>query len=577
MKILGHALRTWQNLGVTAKFGLAFALLFGMILVEATASLLALGDVRRAEDIILSSVEIRQRVFEMDGQLEKARRLHRDFFLQYPHIGFLAAQELYFKPSTKIISNVVATSEDLKRLIEGSQASNTLRERSNDLTLYLNTARRFSEIFAELVTLVTTLAAPETGLESRLAAVESEVETLAKRSPSTLLLFRQMALQHRQYIVTRQRPFMQLAMNTCEELRKTFGAQSGLSPADREAAKLLLEQHQELARQIPDIDVAIRSKLNDFTLQARSVDPISANLKSLTTQEVERARSRIASASRVSTAIILVTTITGLCFVLLVAAVIHTSVTRKLVALTRSAEEMRAGHLEAIVEVDSRDEVGVLAASFKEMAQRMNQLVCNLENMVQVRTAELTETRDRLVTLVSELDDKNHALEILSVTDRLTGLANRRKLESSLQAELLRARRYDKEFSVIMLDIDRFKIINDTFGHQTGDAVLAQLAAILRDNARETDIVGRWGGEEFLIICPETSLLVVTALAERYRQEMERTDFGPVGQVTSSFGVTAIQEGDNMQTLVRRADEALYRAKESGRNRVESDPLHALH
>ncbi len=251
--------------------------------------------------------------------------------------------------------------------------------------------------------------------------------------------------------------------------------------------------------------------------------------------------------------------------------------TRKLVALTRSAEEMRAGHLEAIVEVDSRDEVGVLAASFKEMAQRMNQLVCNLENMVQVRTAELTETRDRLVTLVSELDDKNHALEILSVTDRLTGLANRRKLESSLQAELLRARRYDKEFSVIMLDIDRFKIINDTFGHQTGDAVLAQLAAILRDNARETDIVGRWGGEEFLIICPETSLLVVTALAERYRQEMERTDFGPVGQVTSSFGVTAIQEGDNMQTLVRRADEALYRAKESGRNRVESDPLHALH
>lgn len=577
MKILGHLFRTWQNLGVTAKFGLAFALLFGMILVEAAASLLALGDVRRAEDVILSSVEIRQRVFEMDGQLEKARRLHRDFFLQYPHIGFLAAQELYFKPSTRIISNVVTTSEDLQRLIEGSQVSNALRERNNDLTLYLNTARRFSEIFAELVTLVTTLAAPETGLESRLAAVEAEVETLAKRSPATLLLFRQMALQHRQYIVTRQRPFMQLAMNTCDELRKAFAAQGGLSPADRKTAKLLLEQHQELARQIPDIDVAIRSKLNDFTLQARSVDPISANLKNLTTQEVERARNRIASASRVSTAIILATTITGLCFVLLVAAIIHASVTRKLVALTRSAEEMRAGHLEALVEVDSHDEVGVLAASFKEMAQRMNQLVCNLENMVQVRTAELTETRDRLVTLVSELDDKNHALEILSVTDRLTGLANRRKLESSLQAELLRARRYDKEFSIIMLDIDRFKIINDTFGHQTGDAVLAQLAGLLRDNARETDIVGRWGGEEFLIICPETNLLVVTALAERYRQEMERTDFGPVGQVTSSFGVTAIQEGDDMQTLVRRADEALYRAKESGRNRVESDPLHAFH
>jgi len=577
MKIFDRALRRWRDLGVTAKFGLAFALLFGMILVEAVASLVVLGEVRRAEEVILSSVEIRQRVFEMDGQLEKARRLHRDFFLQYPHIGFLAAQELYFKPSTKIISNVVITSEELKRLIEDSQVSDALQERNNDLTLYLNTARRFSEIFTELVALVTTLAAPETGLESQLEAVTDELEDLAKRSPATLLIFQQMSLHHQQYIVTRQRPFMQLAVNSCDELRKAFAAPGGLTAADREKAGLLLEKHQDLARQIPDINVAIRSKLNDFTLQAKSVDPISANLKSLTTQEVERARDRISSASRVSTAIILATTLIGLCFVLLVAAIIHASVTRKLMALTRSAKEIRAGHLEALVEADSRDEVGVLSASFREMAQRMSQLVCNLENMVQVRTAELTEARDRLVALVSELDDKNQALEILSVTDRLTGLANRRKLESSLQAELLRARRYAKEFSIIMLDVDHFKDINDTFGHQTGDNVLVQLAAILRDNARETDIVGRWGGEEFLVICPETNLLVVTALAERYRQEMERSDFSPVGQVTSSFGVTSVQEGDDLQTLVRRADEGLYRAKEAGRNRVESDQFHAIH
>lgn len=99
----------------------------------------------------------------------------------------------------------------------------------------------------------------------------------------------------------------------------------------------------------------------------------------------------------------------------------------------------------------------------------------------------------------------------------------------------------------------------------------------MRRNARETDIVGRWGGEEFLVICPETTLLVVTALAERYRIEMERSDFGAVGQVTSSFGVTATQEGDDIHLLVRRADEALYRAKESGRNRVESDQSRALH
>lgn len=576
MNILGRALRSWQDLGVTAKFALSFALLFSMILVEAAVSLLALGDVRKAESVILTSVEIRQRVFEMDGQLEKARRLHRDFFLQYPHIGFLAAQELYFKPSTEIITSVVASSEELKRLIEGSHVSNALRERNNDLTLYLTTARRFADIFRELVSLVTVLAAPGTGLESQLNELESEIENHARRSPSTLLPFRQMALHHRQYMVTRQRPSMQSAMNSCFELRTALAGRSQTQP-EWDAVQQLLAQYVEVARQIPDIDVAIRSKLNDFNLQAKSVDPISANLKALATAEVDRARTRIAVASRVSTAIIVATAFTGLCFVLMVAAVIHASVTRKLVALTRSAEQMRAGHLDASVETGSRDEVGVLAGSFNEMAGRMQQLVGNLEHMVQVRTVELTEARDRLEKLVAELDEKNQALEILSVTDRLTALANRRKLEASLQSELLRARRYGKTFSIIMLDVDRFKIINDTHGHQAGDAVLVQLADLLRRNARETDVVGRWGGEEFLIICPETSLLVVTALAERYRTEMERNDFGPVGQVTSSFGVTASAEGDDVQLLVRRADEALYRAKESGRNRVEADKPHALH
>lgn len=577
MNVPRRLFRTWQNLGITAKFALSFALLFSMILVEAAVSLLALGDVRRAEAVILSSVEIRQRVFEMDGQLEKARRLHRDFFLQYPHIGFLAAQELYFKPSTEIITDVVAASEDLKRLIEASNVSETLRERNNDLTLYLTTARRFSDIFRELVSLVTVLAAPGTGLESQLNDIEAELENHASRTSATLLYFREMALHHRQYMVTRQRPYMQSAMNSCFQLGTALAANGGQARSDWPTTQRLLAQYVETARQIPDVDVSIRSKLNDFTLQAKSVDPISANLKVLATAEVERSRNRIAVASRVATAVILATAITGLGFVLLVAAIIHASVTRKLVALTSAAERMRAGHLEAEVKSDSCDEVGVLAASFNEMAARMQQLVGNLEHMVQVRTVELTEARDRLEALVAELDEKNHTLEILSVTDRLTGLSNRRKLEASLQSELLRARRYGKTFSVIMLDVDRFKTINDTHGHQAGDTVLVQLAELLRRNTRETDIVGRWGGEEFLIICPETNLMLVTALAERYRLEMERNDFGHVGQVTSSFGVTSIQDGDDVESLVRRADEALYRAKEFGRNRVETDKLRALH
>ena len=339
----------------------------------------------------------------------------------------------------------------------------------------------------------------------------------------------------------------------------------------------MLDQYIDLARRIPDIDVAIRSKLNDFTLQTKAVDPISANLKTLVTAEVERARQRIATASRLSTLIIVATAITGLFFVMLIAAVINASITRKIVALTKSAEEMRAGNLKASVSFESSDEMGVLAASFNDMSGRVQELVANLEDMVCQRTHELTAARDRLETLVVELDDKNHALEILSVTDKLTGLANRRKLESALQSELLRARRYGKIFSVILLDVDHFKAVNDTYGHQAGDEVLVRLAALLTAKARETDLVGRWGGEEFLIVCPETSLALVSTLAERYRVELERQNFGEIGQITSSFGVTACEEGDDVPRLIQRADQALYRAKESGRNRVESNASFALH
>jgi len=577
MKLLRRFVLTWQNLGITAKFALTFFLLLGMILVEAVVSLVALYDVRKAETVILSSVEIRQRVFEMDGDLEKARRLHRDFFLQYPSIGFLSAQELYFKPSTEIIAHVVATSEELKRLIEESQVSDALRERNNDLTLYLTTARRFSDIFRELVDLVTVLAAPGTGLESQLADVEAQLENAANGSAATLMPFRQLVAHQRKYMVSRQRPDMQSALNACFELRAALQTRTGGTGQEWKDVERLLNQYVEVARKIPDIDVAIRSKLNDFTLQAKAVDPISANLKTLASAEVERARHRISTASRLSTLIIVGTAVTGIFFVLLIAAVIHASITRKIVALTHSAEEMRAGNLRACVTSESNDEVGVLAASFNDMSGRMQQLVGNLEEMVQQRTQELTEARDRLEDLVKELDDKNQTLEVLSVTDKLTGLANRRKLETALQSEILRARRYGKIFAIIILDVDHFKTVNDTHGHQAGDSVLIELSTLLTKNARETDIVGRWGGEEFLIICPETNLTVVSTLAERYRTELERHEFKQVGQVTSSFGVAAWQEGDDVQGLIQRADDALYRAKESGRNRVEGKSSFALH
>jgi len=168
-----------------------------------------------------------------------------------------------------------------------------------------------------------------------------------------------------------------------------------------------------------------------------------------------------------------------------------------------------------------------------------------------------------------QLNEATKKAEILAVTDTLTGLNNRLKLDQELNKEFQRAKRYGNPFSIILLDIDKFKSVNDTFGHPVGDQTLKEVSGILLDYSRKTDIVGRWGGEEFLFICPETNLAGALQLAEILRNMIETHDFPVIGKKTSSFGVACYLDGDKIQTIMERVDKALYSAKEKGRNRVE--------
>jgi len=561
--------RLWRNQSITAKFGFAFSLLLALLALEALVGYGALNVTLTAENEILASVEIRQRVFEMDGELEKARRLHRDFLLQYSEIGFAKAQEQYYLPAKAVLARVVALSDDLRQLVAASNVSVALRERNKDITLYLSSAQRFGEIFGELVDLVTILAAPEYGLLSQLESLDEGLESNVRGSTEAFLLFQEMDRHVHEYLISRQRPHMQTALNLGFKLERVLGSGAGLDPMHRDEARRLLKSYVSVAGRIPDLDVQVRGKFNDFALQAQAVDPISRDLKSLADLEVERARGRITGVSRLATVTIAVTALAGLCFALVVAGLIHATVTRRIVDLTRTAGLLREGNLGIRSEAQSGDEIGVLALSFNAMAARMQDLVHNLEANVHLRTEELAAANSKLEAAVRELDEKNQALEVTTRTERLTGLGNRRRVEEALQTEVLRARRYGKPFSIILLDIDHFKAINDNFGHQAGDNVLIAIAGLLTRTARETDVVGRWGGEEFLLVCPETEIAVVAALAERLRTEFTTTDFPLVGQVTSSFGVAAFVQGDSWKTLVERADEALYRAKDNGRNCVE--------
>lgn len=171
--------------------------------------------------------------------------------------------------------------------------------------------------------------------------------------------------------------------------------------------------------------------------------------------------------------------------------------------------------------------------------------------------------------VTTELEATNRELEKRSMTDTLTQLANRIRLDESLEAQLSSTIRGGIPFSVILLDIDHFKRVNDTHGHLAGDSVLVAIAQALRTHIRATDRVGRWGGEEFLVICPDTDAAQATQLAERLRQAIERQAIPEVGHCTASLGVAAYRPGDDASGLIARADRALYQAKHAGRNQVE--------
>ncbi|WP_456395429.1 GGDEF domain-containing protein [Desulfurobacterium sp.] len=167
------------------------------------------------------------------------------------------------------------------------------------------------------------------------------------------------------------------------------------------------------------------------------------------------------------------------------------------------------------------------------------------------------------------LEEHELVLQKLATKDMLTGAYNRWKFLEDFKSEFERARRYKYPISLVMFDIDHFKKVNDTYGHDAGDRVLEKIAKIVRDNIRKVDMFVRWGGEEFIIFLSNTDKKGATVLAEKIRKKIENTVFDEVGKVTVSFGVTELKEGDTIDNLLKRVDEVLYRAKRLGRNRVE--------
>ncbi len=171
-----------------------------------------------------------------------------------------------------------------------------------------------------------------------------------------------------------------------------------------------------------------------------------------------------------------------------------------------------------------------------------------------------------------ELERNQAELERQAFYDRLTGVANRRYFESLLDREVRRAERYGQGFALVMFDLDHFKKVNDTYGHATGDVVLQEVTRVAGERLRSVDVLGRWGGEEFMVLLPGAAAEEGARVAELVRARVAGHAFPRAGQVTVSLGVAAFHSGEPRGELLRRVDEALYRAKREGRNRVALAP-----
>lgn len=217
------------------------------------------------------------------------------------------------------------------------------------------------------------------------------------------------------------------------------------------------------------------------------------------------------------------------------------------------------------ISLSTRKALREVNGAFRNMAQETPDFS---RRLCRASDDELGELIGWFNLLADKLEANFKQIEQLSIIDKLTQLYNRAKIDELFEMELGKVRRQGNELTVIIIDLDHFKAVNDSLGHLVGDRVLRELAGLLQRSVRSTDHVGRWGGEEFIVLLPDTDLAAGTQLAEKLRAGIAAFAFATVGHKTASFGVASFRDGDDADALTKRADDCLYAAKHQGRDRV---------
>ena len=276
---------------------------------------------------------------------------------------------------------------------------------------------------------------------------------------------------------------------------------------------------------------------------------------------------------------VLIISFTGLLIIAITLYFVISSINRPLVLLSKNMDEIEAGNLNVVVKINNSDEIGRISKSLFKIVDTIRNLINNINSTISEHKKGNIDYYFNTNIFRGDyklLADSIVELSNIGMRDPLTGLPNRRTFDNRLELEWLRAARDKTALSLLMLDIDKFKFYNDTYGHQQGDVVLQTVAGILiKMLKRGVDFAARWGGEEFAVLLPNTNSSGALYVAEQIRSEIEKTDVPSLDgkcskRITVSVGIHTQKPaaGSKIKTLIAKTDAALYNAKEMGRNRI---------
>jgi PAS domain S-box-containing protein len=394
---------SWNRKGITQKFRLILLLLFGVFFLRTLIGYTSFQYINSQRDSIQTSNTISQLVMEMDRSLELARRLHSNFFMHYDRIGLQEAHEQYAQPSIREIAQVITRSKQLKKHLFNSDQRRIADIEQADVNLYLAFAKRFADTSIEAVELITQRAAPNTGIQAQLLAATATTYMLLQDHPTLLLLFFDARSYLKDYLLHQQRFQMQSSINKLNKIVDLTPQNTSINIKDAQQLTDSIATIQRLGLTLARIDHEISGKFRDFQLQAETVAPISKKLIRITHKDTATAERGIERAMKMIRVTMIGSTLFTVLILLYIARLVHTSITRNVIELTKTASAHSEGRLDVRARVTDQSEIGQLATIYNNMAERLSDMICNLEEKVATRTAELTLSEERFRHLVNEL------------------------------------------------------------------------------------------------------------------------------------------------------------------------------